>query len=291
MESHEQSGNESDEDASEDSGDNSDATAVVKADRTAPWLSNRLLAPSTLLSVVLFALTVLPMTSCSSSDDGQLVPMKLAVSMATGPQVSTPVTAGEYVLNFVSMIPILFAFTMPYWTALPAIAAAAVIWFSSRWATRLWRLLILLLSLSVTLYLLESDVLSGKLFGSVGLLAAGIWLWSSPTAARTTAWVVGLFRRGRKPDWTQRPRQSVVGGYWAMAVLCFSAFFFLWMMHETLLYGGKLSAMANVSLGFTSIVSARQARIDGHQWPRFSTRDLLILTVVFAVSLWWFWAR
>ena len=251
------------------------------------WLRPRLFTPTAILSLVLLGLTVLPMASCGASNSKTLVPAELAVQLTIeSADKSSASWPANYVVGFIQAVPLVFLFTLPYWTGIPAIGAV-VFWRWRSLATAVWRLLILMLALAVASYVLFSDDASESAIGVIGVVAITGWLWSSPLAA----WLVGLAyrvaHRGKSPGWAKR--KPVRGGYQTMSVLCLSAYFYLMFMRDDLLYGGKLAAIANALLGFTFVLSTRQWDPSRDRLPQFSTRDLMILTTMIAASMWWFW--
>ena len=247
-------------------------------------LSLKLLAPSAVLSMLVFGLTFLPMASCTT--DRQIVPARLAVEV-TQESMSNNEGSWRYLAGIVDSIPVVFMFTLPYWTAFPVLLILPMIWKSCRWATRTWRFLVLALALACSSFaLMDQDDWRWNYFHYVCFSAVGMWLWSSPVFA----WIAGLgyqlIRRGRKPSWNER--QPLFGGFWSLALLCFAGYFYL-ALFEGLLYGGKLAAIANVILGFALVVSARQSRIDPRRLPQFNMQDVMIVTLAIAIALWRFW--
>ena len=242
-------------------------------------LSARLMSIPTLLSLILFAFAFLPMASCNNEE--VVVPARFLFDVAEK-ELANADNPGDYLAALVGAVPFTFFWTLSYWTCLPCLIVFPLLFRSPKWATRLWRSLILAYVCGTSCLVFtnfDTDIHGLYAFHVVNVSALLLWLWSSPMFAA----IVGFGRRK-----SLRPRPVLFGGLWALTLSCFSAYLYL-TFFESLLYGGRLAAVANVGLAFTLVVSARQASTNPKRFPRFNTLDLMITTFAFSIAIWRFY--
>lgn len=249
-------------------------------------LSARLLGPSAVLGLILMGLTLLPMSSCENREES-FVPAQLALQFA-GFHDNSPRPMHERIVRFVGSLPLLFLFTWPYWTSVPAVFTFLLLLRSKRWGTFLWRLLTLLLSCSLASFIFISDTWVGVVVGVGGAVAMFVWIRSSPSMAWLWKKLVTITTK-RGSEKPLPAKQPVRGGFMTLAVLCVTALLYLACIRATLLVGGKLAAVTNLAMAVVAVVSAQQAAINSDRFPRFSIRDLLLTSLLLAISFWWFW--
>ncbi len=260
---------------------------AVETSETSPTpksvhLTSRLLAPTTILSVVLLALTLLPMSKCSNDpndSDGEIVPAVIAVAML-GRDEQPPLSWFESIERFVSQVPLLFLITWPYWNAFPGIAAGIVVIRWPRAATTIYRLLLLLLAGAVTSLAFAVEPLWRPVVGVGGLVALATIVVSFPFVHRS------IFRWTSSQRFEGQPNR-VHAAFTSVAILCATASIMLATLDQTILYGGILALFTNLSMVFVAVTSAAQSKVDCKRTPRFKIAHVLCLTFAIAVILGW----
>ena len=265
----------------------SDETPPVSPD--AVGLSARLLSPTVVLGSILLALTVLPMARCSSGSGSSgsaraFVPAQLywqAAANHSNPSLSLT----ERVSQFVGQIPFLFYLTWVYWTGLPAIAAILLVRLNRRLAAWVWSALLFVFAAAL-LWLSFAPGLNQVATFVGSAVAILVWCRTSRIVMKTLNRII---QRRFDCESTLAAQEPIRGSFQVTLVIAATGFIALASQRESLLIGGKLAAIANLTIAIVSLVSARQTTIHPNRIPSFTILDLMLSCGLLAFGFAWLW--